>query len=229
MSAELASSRSTPPSPGEPQTAHSHAGMTANGIPRRLARKVALAVVMSPAAYGIEAIQEGQRSLPTGFSNLTAAIGRAGAGTLSTAKGKDSARAGDISPTKPAIYRRRERLLVAALAAPDGTPKRALLPPLREDDSSQQRSSKWSARASANGHLIREGQQAKRSAPTPRLRTHWVGRRNPTPVTCYAWTDGSLRESAGFGWLITTCGLGIGPALSHGSRSIGNRQASFDA
>jgi hypothetical protein len=53
-------------------------------------------------------------------------IGRAVAGIFSTAKGEDAIRAADIPPTKPALDRRRERLLAAASAAPEGMPKRLL-------------------------------------------------------------------------------------------------------
>ena len=63
---------------------------------------------MSTAAYGIEALWEGQRWLLNGFNKLTTAIGRAVAGTFSTAKGEDAIRAGDIPPTEPTLDRRRE-------------------------------------------------------------------------------------------------------------------------
>jgi hypothetical protein len=102
--------------------------MNANGIKRKLARKVGWAVAMSTAAYGIEAIWEGQAWLLDGFHRLNVAIGRAVAGTFSSTKGEDAIRAADIPPTRPALNRRRERLLAAALAAPEGTPKRLLLP-----------------------------------------------------------------------------------------------------
>ena len=69
----------------------------------------------------------------------------------------------------------------------------------------------------------------ERSSPTPRLRTIWVGRRNPTPATCHAWTDGSFRKSAGFGWLTTADDAGAGPAIAQGSKTLGNRQVAFDA
>jgi hypothetical protein len=56
--------------------------MGANGTPRRLARKVARAVTMSTAAYGVEAIWEGQKWLADSFDKLTKAIGRTVVGTL---------------------------------------------------------------------------------------------------------------------------------------------------
>jgi len=72
--------------------------MSANGIPRKLARKVAWAVAMSTAAYGVEALWEGQRWLLDGFTKLTNAIGRAVAGAFGAAKGEDAVRASDIPP-----------------------------------------------------------------------------------------------------------------------------------
>jgi hypothetical protein len=54
--------------------------MTANEICRKLAHKAGWAVAMSTAAYGIEAICEGQAWLLEGFNRLTTAIGRSVAG-----------------------------------------------------------------------------------------------------------------------------------------------------
>jgi hypothetical protein len=81
--------------------------MTANGIKRKLARKVGSAVAMFTAVYGIEAMWEGQMWLLDGFHRLSVAIGREVAGTFSTAKGEDAIRAGDVPPTRPALDRRR--------------------------------------------------------------------------------------------------------------------------
>ena len=72
--------------------------MKANGIPRKLARKVAWAVAMSSAAYGVEAIWECQRWLVDGFQKLLPAIGRAVSGTFSSTKAQDSMRAADTPP-----------------------------------------------------------------------------------------------------------------------------------
>jgi hypothetical protein len=56
---------------------------------------------MSTAAYGIEAIWEGQGWLLEGFHKLSVAIGRSVAGTFSTAKGEDAIRAADIPRQGP--------------------------------------------------------------------------------------------------------------------------------
>jgi hypothetical protein len=84
-----------------------------------------------------------------GFHRLNVAIGRAVAGTFSTAKGEDAIRAAGIPPTRPELDRRRERLLAAALSAPEGTPKRLLLPPGAMDDSSRHRISRRFQEASS--------------------------------------------------------------------------------
>jgi hypothetical protein len=148
--------------------------MEANGTPRRLAKKVAWAVAMSTAAYGVEAIWEGQQWLSDGFDKLTRTIGRTVAGMFSTAKGEDTIRAADTPPTRLTLDRRRERLLASALAAPLDAPKRALLPPRAEDDSSRRRISPWYRGASGNRRLVKEGQQLERVRPLPRGRTPWV-------------------------------------------------------
>jgi hypothetical protein len=74
--------------------------MTINRVPRKLARKIAWEVSMSTAAYGIEAIWEGQTWLLDGFNKLSAATGRAVAGTFSTAKAEDAVRAADAPLTR---------------------------------------------------------------------------------------------------------------------------------
>jgi hypothetical protein len=82
--------------------------MTTNDICKKLARKVGWAIAMSTAAYGIEAIWEGQAWLLEGFDKLTTAIGRTVAATFGTTKGEDAVRAADTPPAGPALDRRRE-------------------------------------------------------------------------------------------------------------------------
>jgi hypothetical protein len=154
--------------------------MGANGTPRRLARKVAWAVAMSTAAYGVEAIWEGQKWLIDGFDKLTKTIGRTVAKTFSSTKGVDAIRAADTLPTGPTLDRRRERLLASALAAPVDAPKRALLPPRAEDDSSRRRISPWFRGASGNGQLVKEGQTLERIRPLLRDRTPWAPPLSPS-------------------------------------------------
>jgi len=72
--------------------------MNADGVPRKLARKVIWAVAMSTAACGIEALWEGQSWLLDGFDKLSAAIGRAVA--VPSAQPRESTPA-DIRPTQP--------------------------------------------------------------------------------------------------------------------------------
>ena len=185
--------------------------MGANGVPRKLARKVAWAVAMSTAAYGVEAIWEGQQWLLDGFDKLTVRIARTVAGTFSSAKGDDAVRAADTPPTKPALDRRRARLLASALSAPKGTPKEALLPLPASDDSSRRRVSIWHREASKD--LLMEGQEVEKSSPRVRDKTPW----SPPPEgsrPLHAWTDGSFRVSAGLGWVVTADEDGAGDIIA---------------
>jgi ribonuclease HI len=203
--------------------------MNSNGIPRKLARKVAWAVSMATASYGVEALWEGQKWMLDGFHRLTVAIGRTVAGTFSTAKGEDAIRAADTPPAEPMLNRRRERLLISAMAAPTNTPKRALLPTHPEDDSGRHRISRWFTLAS--NQLVKEGQTIEETSPRPRRRTPWTTRslNLPDKDICHAWTDGSFRQSAGLGWIVTNDDGGTGPIIAKGSRTLGTKQTAFDA
>ena len=66
------------------------------------------------------------------------------------------------------------------------------------------------------------------SSPRVRDKTPW----NPPPEgsrPLHAWTDGSFRVGAGFGWVITEDGTGAGDIIAQGSKSLGTRQTAFDA
>jgi hypothetical protein len=82
--------------------------LVANATPLKLARKDAWVVVMSTAAYGVEAIWDGQKWLFDGFDKLTKTIGRTIAGIFSSTKGEYAIRAADTPPTSPTLDRRRE-------------------------------------------------------------------------------------------------------------------------
>jgi ribonuclease HI len=125
-------------------------------------------------------------------------------------QGEDAIRAADIPPTRPALDRRREILLAAALAAPEGTPRRLLLP-RATDDSSRHRIPRWFSEASAHNQLVKEGRAVEN------------GR-----AVCHAWTDGSFQEAAGFGWIVTDDDRGERPPIAEGSRNIGSQQTAFD-
>jgi len=70
----------------------------------------------------------------------------------------------------------------------------------------------------------------ERSSPCPRLPTLWSrpATRHPDR-TCHAWTDGSFRVTAGFGWCVTSDDLGLGPILASSFKSLGKRQTAYDA
>ena len=91
----------------------------ANGVQRKLARKVAWAGPSPCSRPRMASRPFGKASSAPGRLRQTSlVIGRTVAGTFSTAKGEDAIHAADIPPTRPALDRRRERLLASALAAP---------------------------------------------------------------------------------------------------------------
>jgi len=183
---------------------------------------------MSTAAYEVEVIWEDQGRPPDKFDHLTSAIGRAVAGTFSTAKAEDAIRAADIPPTRPALDRRRERLLLSTLAAPPDAPKRLLLPASPEDGSSRYRIPRWFALTAEA--LVRDGQSVEKSTPRRRRPLGWHRSLDITPTNiAHAWTDGSFRTSAGLGHVVTTSEDGSGPIVTQGNRCLGNRQTAFDA
>jgi hypothetical protein len=69
---------------------------------------------------------------------------------------------------------------MAVSAALAGTPKKRLLPPLPEDDSSRHRIPHWSKEAkeaSRQGGLLREGHIVEESSPAPGDPARWTSRR----------------------------------------------------
>jgi ribonuclease HI len=159
---------------------------------------------------------------------LTRTIGRTVAGTFSTAKGEDAIREAVAPPTCPTLDRRRERLLASALVAPTDAPKRALLPPRAEDDSSRRRIYPWYRGASGHGRRVKEGQQLERVKRQPRDRTPWASPESPREAV-HAWSDGSIRKSAGMGWVVTRDSTGEGEAVAQDHRSLGPIQTAYDA
>jgi hypothetical protein len=109
--------------------------MKANGVPRRIARKIGWSLAMSAAAYGMEVIWKSQPWILKGFDKLTLAIARAVAGTFGTTAAGDTILATDSPPAGPALDRRRHKFLLATLSAADRTPRRTLLPPSPNEDS----------------------------------------------------------------------------------------------
>jgi hypothetical protein len=68
------------------------------GINRKLARTVAWSISIATAAYGIEAIWEGQLWIVQSFYKLTARTGKDVAGTFASAMGVDIIREAAIPP-----------------------------------------------------------------------------------------------------------------------------------
>jgi hypothetical protein len=147
---------------------------------------------MSTAAYGVEALWEGQKWLLDDSSRLTGAIGRTVAGIFGTTKGQDAIRATDTPPAEPMLNRRRERRLTSVMTAPVGTPKKALLPTHPEDDSGRPRIPRWFTEASNSEQLVKEGENVEKTFPLPRRPTLWTAKSSNIRDTdaFHAWTDG---------------------------------------
>jgi hypothetical protein len=98
------------------------------------------------------------------------------------------------------------------MASPLGTPKRRLLPPPAQDDSSRHRIANWFKEASGRGQLLGEGRMVGTSAPAPRIPVPCiVGLPAIDRRTGHALTDGSFHKSAGLGWAITDDDRGARP------------------
>jgi hypothetical protein len=147
---------------------------------------------MSTAAYGLEALWEGQKWLLDECHRLTGATGRTLAGIFGTTKGEDAIRATDTPPAEPRLNRRRERLLISVMTAPVGTPKKALLPTHPEDDSGRHRIPRWFTEASNSEQLVKERENVGKTVPLPRRPTLWTAKSSNIPDidACHAWTDG---------------------------------------
>jgi ribonuclease HI len=83
--------------------------------------------------------------------------------------------------------------------------------------------------ASSQGRLVKDGRTVEQCRPQRRQSLTWLPLPAPVEGTCYAWTDGSYRNSAGAGWLISADPEGASPALASGSKVLGAHQTSFDA
>jgi hypothetical protein len=72
--------------------------MKANGVPRKLARKIGWLLAMSTAAYGMKVTWRNQKWALKVFEHLTHSIAKAVAGTFSTTLAGDTIRAADTPP-----------------------------------------------------------------------------------------------------------------------------------
>jgi ribonuclease HI len=57
----------------------------------------------------------------------------------------------------------------------------------------------------------------------------WSGPRAGRQPSCHAWTDGSYREAADLGWIITQDDKGEDSPIAQGARNLGGQQTAFDA
>jgi ribonuclease HI len=144
---------------------------------------------------------------------------------------RDAVCAADTPSVEPALSLRRERFLASIVSVSEQAPRRLLPLPHPDDDSESEHLvfSRWFRLASAQGDLVRPSQKTERCTPSVRRPTMW---KSPLPVpveTCHAWTDGSFRRSAGYGFVVTRDDHGASPLITQKSACLGRSQAVFDA
>jgi hypothetical protein len=82
---------------------------------------------------------------------------------------------------------------------------------------------------SNEGKFVKDERKIEITKPRQRLLSSSISIPETPKYTIHAWTDGSFRESAGAGWLVTRDADGRVPALVRGMKVLGTEQTPFDA
>jgi hypothetical protein len=171
------------------------------GIKRQLAPTVALSISMYRDAYGIEAIWEGQTWIVKEFHRLTAGIGQDVAGTLCS-KNDDAIRGAGTPPTRAALDRRTGRQFIRLVSNSVQHPCQSYIEGWDQLDDEPDTMDSWLRRSSEG--LWSRAQKVERTSPLPILYTPWIDRSTSgaeidTRHEVHLYTDGSYRETAGYG------------------------------
>jgi ribonuclease HI len=199
------------------------------GIKRQLARTVAWSTSMSTGAYGIEGIWEGQPWIVNEFHRLTARIGQDVAGTLRSTKKDDAIREAGTPPTRAALDRRTDRHFIRLVSNSVQHPCQSYIEGWDQLDDEPDTMDSW-LRRSSEGWWSR-GQKIEHTTPVPILYTPWIdrssgGAETDTGHEVHLYTDGSYRETAGYGWTLRDS---KGYEVNCGSGSLGKNQTAYDA
>jgi ribonuclease HI len=199
------------------------------GIKRQLARTVAWSTSMSTGAYGIEAIWEGQPWIVKEFHRLTARIGQDVAGTLRSTKTDDAIREAGTPPTRAALDRRTDRHFIRLVSNSVQHPCQSYIEGWDQLDDEPDTMDSWLRRSSEG--LWSRGQKVEHTTPLPILYTPWIdrssgGAETDTGHEVHLYTDGSYRETAGYGWTLHDS---KGYEINCGSGSLGKNQTAYDA
>jgi hypothetical protein len=194
-------------------------------IKRQLARTVTWSTSMSPGAYGIEAIWEGQPWIVKEFHRLTARIGKDVAGTLRSTKKDDAIR----EAGRAALDQRTDRHFIRLVSNSVQHPCQSYIEGWDQLDDEPDTMDSWLRRSSEG--LWSRGQKVEHTTPVPILYTPWIdkssgGAETNTSHEVHLYTDGSYRETAGYGWTLRDS---KGYEINCGSGSLGKNQTTYDA
>jgi ribonuclease HI len=119
-------------------------------------------------------------------------------------------------------------LLATALLAPEVAPRRLRLLPRATDNTIRHRVPRWLSESSARIQLVKTRRACETSSLRIRLKT-LRSQPGAGDEVFHDRTDGSFREGAEFGWIVTEDDKGKGPPIAQGSDNLGSQPTAFDA
>jgi hypothetical protein len=169
------------------------------GIDRRLAHIVAWSTSMSTAAYGIEAIWEGQQWIVDSFQMLTTRIAQDVGGTFRSAKQQDMIREAATPPTRAALDRRTQRHFIRMVTNSIHHPCQDYIEGWDQLDNDAMEMDNYLGRVSEG--LWNRGDKVEQTAPLPLVFAPWIENPpastsdpNKALKTVHLYTDGSYSK-----------------------------------
>jgi hypothetical protein len=181
---------------------------------------------MATAAYGIEAIWEGQPWIVQSFHKLTARIGRDVSGTFASTMGVDAIREAATPPTRAALDRRTERQFIRMITNSNEHPCKYYVDEWDQDPEFGSLG-RWLTRSS-DGLWVR-GQNVEQTKPLELRFADWLDEDESSvhndEDSLHLYTDGSVRTCAAFGWTLRDSS---DQEIDSGSGSLGPFCMAFD-
>jgi ribonuclease HI len=181
---------------------------------------------MATAAYGIEAIWEGQPWIVQSFHKLTARIGRDVSGTFASTMGVDGIREAATPPTRASLDRRTERQFIRMVTNSNEHPCKYYVDEWDQDPEFGSMG-KWLTRSSDG--LWGRGQHVERTKPLALRVADWLDEDESSvhndKDSLQLYTDGSFRTCTTFGWTLRDSS---DREIDSGSGSLGPFCTAFD-